>query len=185
MDIRERILIACRDIARVKGFYNMNMDELAQQAGVSKKTVYRYFRSKEEIIGASMDAFMLQTGEAIDDIMSRDDPLPELVAAAMKHLFTHGQFITNPAGLHDLRIYYPELWQKIDAFRMERIGGIVNSFIQQGNNPVLQDIDPRIITQVILASVHTVLSPDFILDNGLSFESAATQLIKFLFASFY
>lgn len=30
MGIRERILAACRELARVKGFYNMSMDELAK-----------------------------------------------------------------------------------------------------------------------------------------------------------
>lgn len=184
MGIRERILQACRELARVKGFYNMNMDELAQQAGVSKRTVYRYFRSKEEIIEASLDAFTAEMARKIETILEQDIPAPEMIAAIMNNLITHGQFILNPAVLNDLRIHYPQLWKKIDSFRLERARLAIARYMQQSNSPALQGIDPRIITAAILASIQAVLNPDFILENGLTFESTATQLSKFIMSSF-
>ena len=184
MGIKERILQACRELARVKGFYNMNMDELALQAGVSKRTVYRYFRSKEEIIEASLDAFMAEMAQKIEKILAQDLPAPEMIAAIMKNLITHGQFILNPLVLNDLRIHYPQLWRKIDSFRLERARVAITRYMQQSHNPALQEIDPRIVTAIILASIQAVLNPDFILENNLTFESTATQLSKFLMASF-
>ncbi|NLV21073.1 MAG: TetR/AcrR family transcriptional regulator [Syntrophomonadaceae bacterium] len=184
MGIRERILAACRELARVKGFYNMSMDELARQAGVSKRTVYRYFRSKEEVIEASLDDFMAQMALEVEKILKQEEPAPEMIAAVMKQLFTHGQFITNPVGLNDLRVHYPQLWAKIDAFRLEKARGTISVFIQQSKNQVLQETDPRIITAITLASIQAVINPDFIIENGLTFESTITQLSKFLMASF-
>lgn len=184
MGIRERILQACQELARIKGFYNINMDELAQQAGISKRTLYRYFRSKEEIIEASLDAFTTEMAEEAGKILEQDLPAAELIAAVMKLLFTRGQFVTNPAGLNDLRVHYPQLWKKIDSFRLEKARGAITRFMQQSQNPVLQEIDPRIITAVTLASIQTVLNPVFIFENDLSFESTANQLSKFLMASF-
>jgi len=182
--ISERILQACQELARVKGFYNMNMDELARQAGVSKRTIYRYFRSKEEIIEASLDAFTAEMARKIETILEKDLPAPEMIAAIMNNLITHGQFIINPAVLNDLRVHYPQLWKKIDSFRLEKARGAITRYTQQSNNPSLQEIDPRIITAVILASVQAVLNPDFILENNLTFENTATQLCKFLMAGF-
>ena len=184
MDIRERILAACRELARVKGFYNMNMDELAQQAGVSKRTLYRYFRSKEEIIETSLDAFTSEMAQRIEKILAQDLPAPEMIAAVMKQLFTHGQFLINPVVLNDLRVHYPQLWKKIDSFRLERARLAIARYMQQSTNRDLHEIDPRIITAIILASIQAVLNPDFILENDLTFESTATQLSKFLTASF-
>lgn len=184
MGIRERLLATCRELARVKGFYNMNMDELAQQAGVSKRTIYRYFRSKEEIIEASLDAFTAEMAWRIEEILEQDLPAPEMIAAVMKNLITHGQFIINPAVLNDLRVHYPHLWKKIDSFRLERARLAITRYMQQSNNPSLQDIDPRIITAIILASIQAVLNPDFILENGLTFEGTANQLSKFFMAIF-
>ncbi len=162
----------------------MNMDELAQQAGVSKRTIYRYFRSKEEIIEASLDAFTAEMAQKVENITAQDLPAPEMIAAIMKNLITYGQFILNPMVLNDLRIHYPQLWKKIDAFRLEKARVAISRYMQQSKNPALQEIDPRIITAIILASIQAVLNPDFILENGFTFESTATQLSKFLLASF-
>jgi AcrR family transcriptional regulator len=46
---REAILDACDRIMARYGFRKMTMDDLAREAGVSKRTIYVYFRSKEEV----------------------------------------------------------------------------------------------------------------------------------------
>lgn len=184
MDISERILQACREMARSKGFYNMNMDELAQQAGVSKRTIYRYFSSKEEIIEASLDAFMAEMAQKIENITSQDITAPEMIAAVINNLITNGQFMLNPTVLNDLRVHYPHLWKKIDSFRLERASMAITRYMQQSSNAFLPETDPRIVTAVILASIQAVLNPDFILENNLTFASTAIQLSQLLTAFF-
>lgn len=184
MDIKERILIACRELSRSGGFYNINMDELASRAGVSKRTVYRYFRSKEEIIEAVLDAFMAETGAEVDRLLAGEMEPAVFVAAIFQYLSVNGQFIINPAGLDDLRKHYPFLWQKIDDFRIQRVRNIIHILITNSKNPLIKQIDQRIITAVILASIQSILTPDFILDNGLTFEETAAQLRQLLIAAF-
>lgn len=179
MGIEERILQAGQDLARVKGFYNMNMDELAQQAGVSKRTVYRYFRSKEEIVEACLNTFAAEMAAEMDKTISQDIPAAEMIAAVMQNLINHGQFIINPLVLNDLRVHYPQLWKKLDAFRMEKASYAITRYIQQSDKPDLQGIDPLILTSIILASIQAVINPDFILDNGFSFEYTARQIGEF------
>lgn len=184
MSIRDRILAACRELARVKGFYNMSMDELARQTGVSKRTIYRYFRSKEEIIEACLDTFMAHMTLEFEKILQQEEPAPEMIASIVKQIFTHGQFITNPAGLNDLRVHYPQLWAKIDNFRVEKIRAAISLYILQSKSPVLREIDPRIITAITLASIQAVINPDFIIGNDLTFEDTVSQFSKLLIASF-
>lgn len=178
MDIRDRILLACRDLARQKGFYNLNMDELARQAGISKRTLYRYFRSKEEIIEATLDSFMHEMEGEVNIILAQKGTAQETVAAIMQKLIAKGQFVVNPSGLNDLRIHYPHLWQKIDAFRLERAQMAISYYMQLSNNQLLREIDPRIVTAVFLNSIQTILTPEFILDNNLTFEATIMQLSK-------
>jgi AcrR family transcriptional regulator len=183
MSIRDRILAACRELARVKGFYNMSMDELARQTGVSKRTIYRYFRSKEEIIEACLDTFMAHMTLEFEKILQQEDPA-EMIASIVKQIFTHGQFITNPAGLNDLRVHYPQLWAKIDNFRVGKIRAAISFIYLQSKSPVLREIDPRIITAITLASIQAVINPDFIIENDLTFEDTVSQFSKLLIASF-
>jgi AcrR family transcriptional regulator len=46
---RRRILNAARDVFFRDGFMRANLDEMAEQAGVAKGTLYRYFESKADL----------------------------------------------------------------------------------------------------------------------------------------
>lgn len=183
MDIKERILMACRELSRSGGFYNINMDDLAARAGVSKRTVYRYFRSKEEIIEATLDAFMIKSGEEIERLLNNNTEPDVFIASVFEYLSLNAQFIISPAGLDELRKHYPLLWQKIDAFRVKKISKVIQKLIVSSKNPSIAKIDQRIITAVITASIQSVLTPDFILDHGLTFEETASQLSQLLISA--
>lgn len=44
-----------KEQAGQKGFHAVTVDELAAAAGVSKRTLYRRFKSKDEVIAAVLD----------------------------------------------------------------------------------------------------------------------------------
>jgi AcrR family transcriptional regulator len=178
--INERIINACQELARSRGLHNFTMDELSAHAGLSKRTVYRYFRSKEDIIEAAVDSFLDGAAAEVDSLIySEKDPL-EVLSNMFNYIFAHGQFLFMSPALDDLRKYYPHLWQKIDHFRIQRIKTVIEMLKSQNHIQAMTDIDPRILIAVITASVQAVLNPDFILENGLTFEETAGQLSKLI-----
>lgn len=46
----EQIVNAARDLFTMYGYKKVSMDEIAKKAGVTKRTVYMYFNSKEELL---------------------------------------------------------------------------------------------------------------------------------------
>jgi AcrR family transcriptional regulator len=184
MDIKERIIVACRDLSSLQGFHNVNMDELAAQAGISKRTLYRHFPSKEAVIEATLDSFMAQVADEVERILQSEPEPAHILSGLMQYLFIHGKFIINPQSFTDLKQHYPRLWQKIDQFRMNRIKAILAFINSNGEAALDPEIDPRIITAVILASIQAVLNPDFVLTNNLTFEETARQLSKLLMITF-
>lgn len=178
MDIKAKITGACRDLARERGFNNINMDELAARAGVSKRTVYRYFTGKEAIIEATLDAFMNEVGLEADWLLQTEKDPALILAGLLNYLFKYGQFVINSCSFNDLRVYYPHLWEKIDQFRLERVVSVLNLI----NNS--EEVDPRIVSAVALASIQAVLNPDFVLANNLTFEETARQLSNLLLNGF-
>lgn len=180
MGIRERIIAACRELAKTRGLKNLTVDELAEQAGISKRTLYRYFRSKEEIVEATIEGFMNETVVEIDSMISESKDPPDLITHLINYLLMRGQFIFHPQGLHDLQRYYPYLWTRIDEFRTNRIITIFEN-LAEGGNLILQDgIDKRIAAGVVLASIQNIVNPEFILKNDLTFEDTIRQLSTLL-----
>ena len=61
---------------------------------------------------------------------------------------------------------------------------LVEYFIKNNEDSLAANLDPRIISAAVTASIQAVINPTFILDNNLTFEEAGQQLIRFLLASF-
>ncbi|MDD4627612.1 MAG: TetR/AcrR family transcriptional regulator, partial [Syntrophomonas sp.] len=146
-------------------------------------TIYRYFRSKDEIIEAAVNRFLVEVAAAADHILAVESDPINIFNYILNYLFKHGHFIISPRGLNDLRQYYPHLWQKIDRFRLERVQMVISAISQKEGTEFLPDCDLRILVTAISASIQAVLNPDFLLENGLSFEKAAKDLSRLFLSS--
>jgi AcrR family transcriptional regulator len=185
LDVKKRIVLACRELARTRGFYNLTVDKLANQASLSKRTIYRYFRSKEEIIEATIDTFIQETEHEFIQVATREDSVENVVSFIFKYIFTHGQFIFNRQGLNDLQQHYPNLWEKIEKMREEKARNLIQLMLEKSKSKsIIQEIDSRILTAVIVAAINKVMTPDFLLTNGLTLEETANQFSKLLLALF-
>ncbi|MGE5389950.1 MAG: TetR/AcrR family transcriptional regulator [Deltaproteobacteria bacterium] len=180
-NIPERINQACRRLAARRGFYRLTVDELAREAGISKRTLYRYYRSKEEIIEGTLDSFTTEILSDTEKLLQNEKDPALLLKMALELLAEKGRFIINPASMYDLERYYPHLWQKIDQFRVQRIKQVIGMLSSQ--DPYLgfsSSTDLSILTAIITSSIQAVLNPTFILENQLTFEEAAGQLSQLL-----
>lgn len=166
------------NLSRTKGFYKVTMDELAAEAGLSKRTVYRYFRSKGEIVEAIIDGFCQRMGQEADHAAQKRNP-EEIFEHILNNFFMIARTMINPLVLEDLRVHYPQFWRKIDEFRMGKAQMLIRAFLDEKNNAYARDINPRIVTTVVLAGIQAVLNPEFIINNGLTFEDAITGLLDF------
>ncbi|HWQ76687.1 MAG TPA: TetR/AcrR family transcriptional regulator [Syntrophomonas sp.] len=185
MDIKDRVIRSCRNLARNKGFYSLTVAELAAAAGISKRTLYRYFPSKEEVISATIEAFMLEMYEFFQVLLAQKLPPRETLAQLLQTLLTRGQFLFNPASLDDLRSHYPALWERIDNFRMQRIKEFLQYIAANSPRSSINQIDPRMLAAIVQASIHATINPDFLLDNKLNFEDAIMQLCNFWITAFF
>ena len=81
---RLAILAAAADQFRAQGFEASSMDKIAALAGVSKRTVYNHFPSKEELFAETL-VQLFHHGAAILDLPYRHDvPLREQLMALMQ-----------------------------------------------------------------------------------------------------
>jgi len=55
MDTRERILETASDLFYREGAHAVGVDRVVEQAGVAKTSLYRYFRTKDDLIAAFLE----------------------------------------------------------------------------------------------------------------------------------
>lgn len=76
---RDHLMTVARDLFMEHGFHGTGIDRILGQAGVSKKTLYTHFRSKDELIlavlrehdGSFRNQFMRQVEQASTDPRAR------------------------------------------------------------------------------------------------------------------
>lgn len=80
---REQILTAARRCFLRNGLHNTSMQDLIAEAGLSVGAVYRYFKSKDEIINAMTQQVAGGLAAELDEVAARDLPLIDAMSAAL------------------------------------------------------------------------------------------------------
>ncbi len=182
--MRERIITAYMELAYTKGFYNATVDEMAQRAGLSKRTIYRYFNSKDEIVEAVVDRFILMFSTEIESIMSAAKPPEVIFSEVIDCFFRAGHSLMSSHVLRDLNQHYPHLWKKIDELRLRKVQGFFRVFLNNSDPELVRQLNPNIVTTAVIASIQAVLNPEYLLARGLTLHEAGRQLLEFFMHGF-
>ncbi len=94
------------------GFKSVTMDDIAKEMGISKKTIYKYFGNKEELVDHSTEYVHIQINTIITSIASKGhNPIEENfeIKKMFKELFKNSK--TSP--MYQLKKYYPKAYEKL------------------------------------------------------------------------
>ena len=85
----EQILKAARKLISKYGFKKVSMDEIAQEANVTKKTVYAYFDSKESLLNALIRSELNKVRKDLEEIESKKGDLISSLHEALYKLMLY------------------------------------------------------------------------------------------------
>ncbi|MFY9263960.1 MAG: TetR/AcrR family transcriptional regulator [Solirubrobacterales bacterium] len=71
------ILEHATDVFGTRGYHNVSMDEIAEQAGISKALVYQHYESKDELYLAVLKSFQDRLSETVLPAWTQDLPPQE------------------------------------------------------------------------------------------------------------
>jgi AcrR family transcriptional regulator len=122
---RKAIMDAARTVFARKGFARGIIDEIADEAGIAKGTVYLYFRSKKQIYKAVLDQDMAfvkaSTLERIDAAGNLKDKIRAFTLARIENAETRKEFFrimdTESESLSVTRSQYRE-WLREPVLRI-------------------------------------------------------------------
>ncbi|MET8147018.1 TetR/AcrR family transcriptional regulator [Actinoplanes sp. NPDC005259] len=125
---REQILAAARLCFLRNGLHNTSMQDLIQEAGLSVGAVYRYFKSKDEIINAISLSVAGRLVVQLEELADLDLPLME----AMDRVLELADAQTGPDGFFPLAL---QVWS--EAVLDPAIGAIVRERYRELRQPFL------------------------------------------------
>lgn len=102
---RRQIVKAAVAEFRELGFAGASMDRVAARAGVSKRTVYNHFESKEALFRAILDLMAVEIAEALDVTYQPGRPIREQLFALAS---AEGRLLTSPRFMNLARMVMAE-----------------------------------------------------------------------------
>lgn len=105
MDIRYRIIDGASELFRTYGIKSVTMDSLANQLGMSKRTIYEVFSDKDELLVAVLTRIAQKQRELVKKVLDESE---NSIIAIFRMLEINRDFFqdTSPAFQADLKKYH-------------------------------------------------------------------------------
>lgn len=168
-----KIVISSLELFKSYGVKAVTMDQISQNCGISKKTLYKHFSNKVDLMQQAFDFAASQMGEELNANLAAID------GNAIDQLFALEQFAEQKLRgdedrlLAQLDLYYPEVARAINAKRESIVSDITKANLHRGilEGIYRNDINVEYITILyyghILAVHETIVAKESLNLNEL------------------
>lgn len=129
--MKEKIINKAEEMFLTLGFKSVTMDDIANELGISKKTIYVHFANKTKLVDAVTFNVFEHVCDGIDCICDQsDNPIEELYDIKLFVLNYLKKEKTSPQ--FQLKKYYPQIYQRLQVKQFEKMHDSVKESIQKG-----------------------------------------------------
>lgn len=164
---------AIRQIQKV-GLKKFTVEDVAKELGVSKKTIYKYFSSKNEIISSVVDFVMEKEKAYTQKVMEMEG---SCIAKMDALLFFHAVEGVPPWIVDELRRFYPKDYRKreaIQAMKREYFNKLLAEGVKTGI--FRENCSQGILNVLVKQTVDAILDGEFLRSQDLSLAQAVKQI---------
>lgn len=127
----DKIINKTTELFLTLGFKSVTMDDIANELGISKKTIYVHFENKTKLIEAVTFSVFENICEGIDRICEQDHNPIEQLYDIKKYAM---QFLRNEktSPQYQLKKYYPLIYQRLQKKHFEKMQISVKESLKTG-----------------------------------------------------
>jgi AcrR family transcriptional regulator len=176
------ILAAAREILLREHYSGLTMDRLALALGMSKKTLYVHFPSKDTMVAAIIAATGVTMRRQVTAILDGPGAFPEKLEALLRVVADHVG-VMSPAFLQDLNRFAPQLFDEIQAIKERNIptvfGRVMRLGVDQGM--IRADIDVAYLAEYWLQVARGVHDTAMLARRGLTPRESLEKALDLFF----
>lgn len=175
--VRQEVWTAAIDLFYAEGFDQVTVEQIALRAGVSRRTFFRYFSSKEDVLASSVRNFVDALSEAITNDHSAASSLsvvkhtiPVVLGPFLPSAERVMQIATRSVSARSAQVHQGPLVQ-------ERL---VHAFATRENRADRPHLDDRFLAALTLFAIS--LCVELWVEQR---ERSLTEIVEDVFSSFY
>jgi AcrR family transcriptional regulator len=161
-EVKERILHQAGEMFLQFGFSKVTMEEIAVELGMSKKTLYRFFPGKEQLLKEMVTGVRCKLEDYVEELWGNDEmSFLEKLKNLMNYISSQSTAFRGPLA-HDLQKNFPQLWEEINESRKTHSLHKFNLLISEGieNGVFRKDIDQQIVVLLFMNVFQGILNPE-------------------------
>jgi len=177
MDLRERIIENASALFFEKGVKSMTMSDIANELGISKRTLYEVFRDKEDLLENCINLHIAKINLSIKTLAEQSedviDTMMRIYARSLDEMRT-----INHSVMYDLKKYHSRLYKKVDQNQGENVFvllPLLEKGVKQGL--IRNDINFEIILWLVKSQFRTLMSDDFLPSNKYTMKDFSKAII--------
>ena len=144
------------------GIRSVSIDDICHELGMSKKTFYVYFESKDALVAQLLHANVEYISQKMEDLAKLQD-FRQLVSKFLKHQEAEKNDVRRvPQLVYDLKKYYPRQFADFqhECFQAQR--KYIKRYLEQGREEGYVRANLNIeLTATLFAKIHSDAIRDF------------------------
>lgn len=178
--MREIIIEKSCELFLNLGFKSVTMDEIANALGISKKTLYKYFSNKTDLVTAVTNTMFEKISCGIDHVCGIDmNPIDEIFAIkklVMEHLKDE-----KSSPQYQLQKYYPKLFLSLKQKQFQIMQKCVIENLERGVKLGIyrEDIDVDFISRIYFIGITGIKDNDMFPLKNYVMKSLMNQYLDY------
>lgn len=162
------------------GIKAVTMDDLAKELGVSKKTIYKYFDDKNDLVTKIVESKTSLDREACKEARFDSEnaidalfKISEFVSEMMKNVHSSVFF--------DLQKYHRDAWEAMEEHKRNFVKSQIQENIKRGQKEGLYipTLNPEVISSVYISTMNGLFDGETFDLDAFSFQSIFDEIIHF------
>lgn len=181
MTQQEKVVKHVSEMIKMLGVKSVRMDDVANDLGMSKRTLYEMFGDKEEMLYASLCFMMDEHARTLTKLATTCDSMLEILLMSVRELCKSGLSSEMECRLStNLKKFYPNIYDRIQRYHAEQ--GLANLRYAldrcRAEGYLDENADIELMARLFLTNMGVVMNSNNIsLPEGVSKEKAFSVLI--------
>jgi len=161
MDLKERIIENASTLFFQKGVKSMTMSDIANELGISKRTLYEVFRDKEDLLENCITSHIEKVNKVTQTIAENSEDIIDTLMRIYARSLDEMRMI-NHSAMYDLKKYHSRLYKIVEENQREnttKLLPLLEKGVKQGL--LRSDINFEIILWLVKSQFKALISDDF------------------------
>lgn len=184
--LKKRILEKAYEMFYHMSISKVTMGEIANALGISKKTLYKYYENKEDIIKAMYKAIIEEIDCEMEALVNDSEMNFSVKMKRIMDILAKGSAKLKGELIDEMKLSYPEFYKDILDFRKKCSKDRFSLLIDEGVNKSYfrTDIDKDLFALLYTTAIHNIIIPDVLSELSLSGSQVYLKIIDVLFNGF-